>query len=305
MHPVSLLTPKPIRNVQRAAAKTVNPLGALGDAVENQALRAARGGKRKRGGGGKKTASGRATIGASSAGTSFAAGAEELSMTEERSRQYLGAGSLILKKARQGEPLELMTDGGARVRVTISDVLDPVTPRADYDEPGRGQHLVAVRFVIENLGPSVFAYDPSYASKLIGAHGGEYTQFSADLPVPSFSDVVHIAAGDSRSAFVAYAVADGERPAGVEVVFGLDLKGAEIGQWKIDITEPYGDRGSGAAPRTERDSAATPVRPLELWTAMLGDVNVKKRQVAASGTGEPRGSAERACAPDRGQGPRF
>src|SRR5690348_13957598 len=50
MHPVSLLTPRPVRNVKRTAAKVVNPVGAIGDAFENEALRLARGKKRPRGG---------------------------------------------------------------------------------------------------------------------------------------------------------------------------------------------------------------------------------------------------------------
>lgn len=47
-HPVSSVTPRPVRNVKRAAAKAVNPVGAVGDALETGAVRAARSRSRRR-----------------------------------------------------------------------------------------------------------------------------------------------------------------------------------------------------------------------------------------------------------------
>jgi hypothetical protein len=42
-HPVSIVTPRPVRNVKRMGAKAVNPVGAMGDALETGVVRAARG----------------------------------------------------------------------------------------------------------------------------------------------------------------------------------------------------------------------------------------------------------------------
>ena len=47
-HPISLLTPRPVRNVKRVAAKATNPVGAVGDTLENQVVRVARGSGKKR-----------------------------------------------------------------------------------------------------------------------------------------------------------------------------------------------------------------------------------------------------------------
>ncbi|HVS84225.1 MAG TPA: hypothetical protein VHD91_01175 [Gaiellaceae bacterium] len=42
-HPISLLTPRPVKTAKRTVGKAVNPVGALGDAVENQIVRSVRG----------------------------------------------------------------------------------------------------------------------------------------------------------------------------------------------------------------------------------------------------------------------
>lgn len=48
-HPVSAVTPRSVRNVKRMGAKAVNPVGAVGDALETEVVRAARGsGARRR-----------------------------------------------------------------------------------------------------------------------------------------------------------------------------------------------------------------------------------------------------------------
>jgi HEAT repeats len=151
---------------------------------------------------------------------------------------------LTLKTAKQGDPLVLKTEDGSQTIVTIGDVLNPAAPRADYDAAPRGQHLVAVQIMIENKGPGVFAYDPSYESKLIGGSGGEYGDWQAELTVPTFRDVVRLAPGDSRKAHICYAIDDADRPLKVEIVFGLDSK-ADIGQWEI-TDERHEARAAGS-----------------------------------------------------------
>lgn len=276
MHPVSMLTPRPVRNVKRVAAKTINPIGALGDAAENAVVHAARGKKRRRRGG---SGTSRSTGGGSAYATYDDVYEEEAPLSDADEREALGFPPLTLKCVRQGEALMSRTEAGSIAAVTIDDVLDPASPRADYDLPGDGQRLVAVRFSLENKGPGIFAYDPSYESKLIGASGGEYRSWQADLRVPTFNDVVRLGVGASRSAYVCYAVADEDRPDTVEVVFGIDVK-AEIGQWKIEnLTK------GAASPPSAAPSDETPEKgrgELEMWTRMLAEVDVHQRQVAAS-----------------------
>jgi hypothetical protein len=234
MHPVSLLTPRPVRNVKRVAAKTINPIGALGDAVENQVVKTVRGGGKKRG----QRTGGRQSSQVSGAGASMGPAADPyVPMSDAEERAYLGFKPLTLKSAKQGESLLLDTEDGPRAAVTVSDVLFPVAPRAEYDLPGDGQHLAAVQLTIENRGPGVFSYDPGYESKLIGVQGGEYRDWEADLPVPTFRDVVRLAPGDARTAYVCYAIDAADKPHKIEIVFGIDLK-ADIGQWEITETRP-------------------------------------------------------------------
>jgi hypothetical protein len=156
----------------------------------------------------------------------------EAEVIDDEERASLGVKPLTIKSAKQGQTLVLETEDGPRVAITIGDVIDPAVPRADYDEAPQGRHLVAVRFTIENKGPGVFSNDPAYESKLIGASGGEYGAWQADLVVPTFYGSVRLAVADSRVAYVCYAVDDGDHPRRVEVVFGIDLR-ADIGQWEI------------------------------------------------------------------------
>jgi hypothetical protein len=291
-HPVSLLTPRPVRNVKRAVAKTVNPIGALGDAFENQALKVARGKKRRsRSGGGSGGSTSRATASSGPVYVEYEDDyVDEAPLTEAEERERLGFRPLTLKSARQSETLELQTEDGAVVAVTVADVLDPAQPRRDYDLPSAGEHLVAVRFLLQNKGPGVFAYDPSYESKLIGASGGEYRSWEADLTVPTFNDVVRLGVGAKRSAYVCYVVADEDRPETAEIVFGIDLH-ADIGQWTVeevtDTTEPAQTSSTSVPPRT---APPTKPRPTEapaddeqaLLARMLADPDASKRQAAAA-----------------------
>jgi HEAT repeats/PBS lyase HEAT-like repeat len=279
MHPLSMLAPRPVRNVKRAAAKTLNPIGALGDAAENAVVHAARGGKRRRKGG---SGSGSRLGSGSAAGTNVEHDdtyPEDAPLPEVEEREALGLPPLTLKSAAQGEILSLRSEDGALVAVTIDQVFDPISPRAEYDLPGEGHHLVAVRVSLVNEGPRVFAYDPGYESKLIGASGGEYASWQADLHVPTYNGVVRLGLGASRSAHVCYAIADGDRPEPVEVVFGIDLQ-AEIGQWKIESVEPA---SSPPQPASEADVDEEKTNGhLELWTRMLGEPDGSRRQAAAS-----------------------
>lgn len=225
LHPVSLLTPRPVRNLKRYTAKAVNPIGAIGDATENAVVHAARGKKKRRG--------------RSSSGSRqdpdelWEEEAAALTLTDAEEREYLGFRPLTLKTARQGEPLSLKTEDGPVVTTVVGDVLDPATPRAEYDAASSGERLVAVHFEIRNEGPGVFSYSPAFESKLIGESGGEYQAWQADLTVPTFYDYVRLGAGSSRAAYVCYAVPYGDNPHLVELLFGIDLH-ADIGQWQIE-----------------------------------------------------------------------
>jgi hypothetical protein len=235
MHPVSMMTPRPVRNVKRAAAKTINPIGALGDAIENEVVRAVRGGKKKR----RTSGSSQLRDDAYTGGYAYDDPVDARPMSDAEEREYLGFKPLTLKTALQGETLKLVTEDGSTVAVTVTNVLDPAVPRAEYDVPAHGQRLVAVQLAIENEGPGVFAYAPTSESKLIGSNGGDYQWRRADLDVPTFNDVVRLTEGSSRSAYVCYAVGNEDQPETVEIVFGVDLK-AEIGQWKITSATPPG-----------------------------------------------------------------
>jgi hypothetical protein len=64
------------------------------------------------------------------------------------------------------------------------------------------------------------------------AFSSQYEDWQAELDPPQFNDVVRLKVGDKRAAYVCYAVDDGDKPARLEIVFGLDLE-VDVGQWQL------------------------------------------------------------------------
>jgi hypothetical protein len=265
LHPVSLVTPKPVRSAKRAVAKTVNPVGALGDALENTALKAARGGK----GAGKRP---RTTGG--TRGVTRDVHVEDVSPYYQPEHIEPPA---VIRTASQGAALDLRTDRGGTIRITVGDVVDGVKPVADFDLPATGSRIVAVRLKLENVGGSSFSYNVNFDGKLLGSGGGEANDWSnCEVDLPVFQDEVRLAPGASRGAFVLYALRDAEAPQTIEFCFGLEQT-AEIGHWQIQEVTPAATRIASQAPA----EADKPASALSLGLQAIVDIDPQKRVLGA------------------------
>ncbi|KOU22680.1 hypothetical protein [Streptomyces sp. WM6368] len=137
-----------------------------------------------------------------------------------------------------GETISLAgSEPGARLDVTLTQVVDPATPAGpdDPDGPDGPDRLVATRFRLENTGTAVYRDSPAPATHLLDAEGRRFT--GIDLPTtagPSFPAAVTLDPGATAEGFVTFRIPAGAEPAAVQ--FALDAGLADdVGQWSLPL----------------------------------------------------------------------
>ncbi|KOG45271.1 hypothetical protein ADK75_31950 [Streptomyces virginiae] len=134
-----------------------------------------------------------------------------------------------------GETISLTgSEPGARLDVTLTQVVDPATP-AGPNDPDGPDRLVATRFRLENTGTAVYRDSPAPATHLLDADGRRFT--GIDLPTtagPAFPASVTLDPGATAEGFVTFRIPAGAEPAAVQ--FALDAGLADdVGQWSLPL----------------------------------------------------------------------
>ncbi|MFF3599188.1 DUF4352 domain-containing protein [Kitasatospora indigofera] len=162
-------------------------------------------------------------------------------------------------RARVGDTLELPgSASGARMAVTVTQVVDPAAPGNELSTPRAGNRLVSVRFSLHNVGTAVYSDTPSNGAQVIDGQG---QGFNADIFVttqagPAFPTNVNIAPGETALGFVSFQLPAGSTLAKVQ--FTLDSGFADAtGQWRVDPAAKS-SQATTAPPATGASSGSTP-----------------------------------------------
>ncbi|WP_159396263.1 hypothetical protein [Streptomyces sp. Sge12] len=164
-----------------------------------------------------------------------------------RSRRLLVALALLaptllgFAPGGSGETISLAgSEPGARLDVTLTQVVDPATPAGPDnptgpDDPDGPDRLVATRFRLENTGTAVYRDSPAPATHLLDADGRRFT--GIDLPTtagPAFPAAVTLDPGATAEGFVTFRIPADAEPAAVQ--FALDAGLADdVGQWSLPL----------------------------------------------------------------------
>lgn len=125
-------------------------------------------------------------------------------------------------------------DPGLRMKVTVTQVVDPATPENDFIKPKTGSRLVAVQVTLSNVGKAVYDDSPTNGATLIDGEGQEYRRTYIDVREgQSFRGSSTISVGDTRKGMIVYEMPEGAKPAKFQ--FALDSGFAEQkGEWTLN-----------------------------------------------------------------------
>jgi hypothetical protein len=114
--------------------------------------------------------------------------------------------------APPGQSLRIATRSGAKIRVSVAGVIDPVARGSYYRGPRPGTRWVGVRLRIVNVGSTNYDDDPANDTRLIA--GGHLLQ--ADSALLQTCDVfpvsVSLAPGETTEGCVIFEVPAGDSP---------------------------------------------------------------------------------------------
>ncbi|WP_370217495.1 DUF4352 domain-containing protein [Kitasatospora sp. GAS1066B] len=184
-----------------------------------------------------------------------------------------------------GDTLELAgTEAGARMAVTVTQVVDPAQPADQFSSPSPGQHFVAVQFRLNNIGTTGYSDSPSNGAQLIDTSGQGFNAAITDTTTagPAFPAGVHIAPGGTALGFITFQVPDTSTVAKVQFTLASGFA-QQTGQWNVPASSgatatsvpssapPATAPGSPGAAATPGTSSATD--PQQVVTNYFAAVN--------------------------------
>lgn len=111
-----------------------------------------------------------------------------------------------------GGTIEIQTDSGTDLNVTLVKVLDPVQGEPDFDTPDRGTRYVGVVLSIMNAGQAPYDDAPSNGAAMIDDSDGQHdAELLAGGPCKLVATVV-ISPGDQRRVCLGFQVPNGRQP---------------------------------------------------------------------------------------------
>ena len=142
--------------------------------------------------------------------------------------------SSAAKKAGVGDAIDLKgTKAGNVLEVTLTKLVDPSTPTADFNKPAAGKRYVAVQLKITNKGQSTYSEDPQILVKAKDALGQVYSiDFGSDTTAGQALDSgLNLAPGDSTLGYAVFQVPTGQKI--TKVQYTLTPIGGSVAQWTI------------------------------------------------------------------------
>ncbi|MFI1580028.1 DUF4352 domain-containing protein [Embleya sp. NPDC020630] len=130
-----------------------------------------------------------------------------------------------------GQPVTLLRDGGSGITMTATQTLDVATGTEPSGAAPAGSRLYAVQWRIQASGTQAISSSPAMGSTVIDDQGQQYPVLTRDITAgPAMPLSVSIAAGDSRTGWVVYAVPAAAKITKIQYSPGLGLA-ADTGTW--------------------------------------------------------------------------
>jgi hypothetical protein len=125
--------------------------------------------------------------------------------------------------------------GGGRLRlaVKVKQVVPAASGQGAFESPRKGERFVAARFVLKNVGDTVYDDSPTYGAKVVDGSGHGYDPTVATVSAGTgFPRVVRLRQGQVRSGFIVFAVPKTARVTTVR--YALNAGYAEDrGEWRV------------------------------------------------------------------------
>ncbi|MCX4746035.1 DUF4352 domain-containing protein [Kitasatospora sp. NBC_01287] len=180
-----------------------------------------------------------------------------------------------------GDTLELAgTEAGARLAVTVTQVVDRAEAANQFSSPSPGQHLVAVQFRLHNIGTSDYSDSPDNSAQLIDTSGQDFNTAITDSTTagPAFPGIVHLAPGDTALGFITFQIPDSSTVAKVQFTPASGFAN-QTGQWAVTATAASSGStgspsGTGSASGSDSASAsASATDPQQVVTDYFAAIN--------------------------------
>lgn len=96
---------------------------------------------------------------------------------------------------------------GLRMAVKVKTVIASARGRGAYEQPRRGERFAAVRFVLKNVGATVYHDSPTFGAKLVDTDGRGYDPTVATVTAgPGFGRVVSLPHDAVRAGYIVFAI---------------------------------------------------------------------------------------------------
>jgi hypothetical protein len=134
--------------------------------------------------------------------------------------------------AHVGDTLNLLPIGGAKIAVTLVEIINPATVQGGWEDPGKS--YVATKLTIKNTGTSTVVGD---ANNNVAVIGSDDKSYRADFAgVPGCTNFTYgeflIAAGDSETGCVVFALPPGVTTVKVRYMPSSGIS-RDVGEWLI------------------------------------------------------------------------
>lgn len=142
--------------------------------------------------------------------------------------------SSAAKKAGIGDAIDLKgVKAGNVLEVTLTKLVDPSTPTADFNKPDAGKRYVAAQLKITNKGQNVYSEDPQILVKAKDGIGQVYgINFGSDTTAgQSLDSSLNLAPGDSTLGYAVFQVPTDQKI--TKVQYTLTPIGGSVAQWTI------------------------------------------------------------------------
>jgi hypothetical protein len=128
--------------------------------------------------------------------------------------------------------------GRLRMAVKVENVVPTAAGQGAFENPRKGERFAAVRFVLKNVGATVYHDSPTFGAKVVDASGHGYDPTVATVSAgPGFARVVTLPHGQSRTGYIVFAVPRKTRI--ISVQYALNAGYApDLGEWHVPLNDP-------------------------------------------------------------------
>jgi Domain of unknown function (DUF4352) len=120
-----------------------------------------------------------------------------------------------------------------KVGVEVKKVVLGAAWKGAFAKPGKGQRLVAVRFMFKNTGEALYDDSPAYGAKLVDSDGHTYDPLEAAVTNgPGFGNDVKLKHGQSKTGYIVFMVPKAAKIVNVEYALNAGYA-ADSALWQL------------------------------------------------------------------------